>query len=207
MSNQEPQNPNKITEDAAVENRRRFIKGAGAVTPVILTLASSSVFGQELCLSQQMSGDTSGHPIGNCVNGNPPSFWKNPANRALWPNIPVPPGAGTSRYFYGTPNPGVLNPTCGQFVASTGTKFNDPLLGFATSTVTTSMRAILCAGATPSNNAVWTTALLNSLYVQNYILCYAQVMDLYKNIIAPPPPFPNTAAGRVAFLKTTWVGN
>jgi len=44
MSNQEPQNQNKTAEEACVEKRRRFIKGAGVATPVILTLSSPSVF-------------------------------------------------------------------------------------------------------------------------------------------------------------------
>ena len=74
MSNQETQNLNKTTEEAGVEQRRRFIKGAAAATPVILTLASPSVFGVE-CLSQQLSGNAS-HTPGSCVLGNTPTYWK-----------------------------------------------------------------------------------------------------------------------------------
>ncbi|MDD1628429.1 MAG: hypothetical protein LUQ26_13305 [Methylococcaceae bacterium] len=74
MSNQETQNLNKTTEEAGVEQRRRFIKGAAAATPVILTLASPSVFGVE-CLSQQLSGNAS-HTPGSCVLGNDPTYWK-----------------------------------------------------------------------------------------------------------------------------------
>ena len=51
MSNQEPQNQEKNTEEADVEKRRRFIKGAGIAAPVVLSLANRTAFGQEQCLS------------------------------------------------------------------------------------------------------------------------------------------------------------
>ena len=194
MSNQEPQNPNPSTEDVAVEKRRQFIKSAGiGAVPVILTLASPSVFGQEMCLSQQMSGNASAHP-GNCVLGHAPSFWKSPVNKNTWP----------SPYFYGT---GTSTTQCGNLYYNGGTAFNDSVLGFSTSTLTSTMRTVLCASTTPSDNAIWVTALLNSVTVANYILSKQQVLDLYKNVIAPPPPYTNDSPGKISFLKTTWVGN
>ena len=51
MSNQEPQNQDKINEDADVQKRRRFIKGASVAAPVVLTLANRPVFGAAQCFS------------------------------------------------------------------------------------------------------------------------------------------------------------
>ncbi len=78
MSNQEPQNQEKTTEEAGVEKRRRFIKGAGIAAPVVLSLANRSTFGAQ-CLSQQMSGNMSHHGAGSCVLGYKPCFmeWAN----------------------------------------------------------------------------------------------------------------------------------
>jgi hypothetical protein len=79
MSNQEPQNQNKTTEDAGVEKRRRFIKGAGIAAPVVLTLANRSAFGQTLqCLSQQVSGNISQVGAGSCASAASPSTWQPP---------------------------------------------------------------------------------------------------------------------------------
>ena len=78
MSNQEPQNQNKTTEETAVEKRRRFIKGAGIAAPVVLTLANRSAFGAVGCMSQQVSGNMSQAGAGSCVAGASPSTWQPP---------------------------------------------------------------------------------------------------------------------------------
>lgn len=78
MSNQEPQNQDKTTEETAVEKRRRFIKGAGIAAPVVLTLANRSAFGAVGCMSQQVSGNMSQAGAGSCVPGNSPSTWQPP---------------------------------------------------------------------------------------------------------------------------------
>ena len=86
MSNQEPQNQSKIQEDASVEKRRRFIKGAGIATPVVLSLMNRSAFGAaQQCLSQQISGNMSHVGAGSCVSGQPPSAWRGP--NAIGTNI------------------------------------------------------------------------------------------------------------------------
>jgi hypothetical protein len=78
MSNQEQQNQEKTTEEAALETRRRFIKGAGIAAPVVLSLANRSAFGQtEECLSQQVSGNAS-HNAGSCLTGKTPAQWAGP---------------------------------------------------------------------------------------------------------------------------------
>ena len=51
MSNQEPQNQDKTTEEAGVEKRRRFIKGAGIAAPVVLSLANRSAFGSAVSVA------------------------------------------------------------------------------------------------------------------------------------------------------------
>lgn len=76
MSNQEPQNQDKINEDAGVQNRRRFIKGASVAAPVVLTLANRPVFGAAQCFSQQMSGNMSHIGEGSCELGKNPFAWR-----------------------------------------------------------------------------------------------------------------------------------
>jgi hypothetical protein len=78
MSNQELQSQEKTTEEAALETRRRFIKGAGIAAPVVLSLANRSAFGAP-CLSEQMSGNMSHHGTGSCLLGYAPCIWKLPA--------------------------------------------------------------------------------------------------------------------------------
>jgi len=62
MSNQELQIKARLQKKAAVEKRRRFIKGAGIAAPVVLTLASPSVFGIQ-CQSEIASGNQSQNPM------------------------------------------------------------------------------------------------------------------------------------------------
>jgi hypothetical protein len=202
MSNQEPQNPNDNTEQAAVEKRRRFIKGAGAASPVILTLASSSVFGQQLCLSQQLSGDTSGHPIANCEEGHPPSWWADPAHLNDWTS------AG---FVYGTLKNGNPNSAlCSSY--KDGTAFNSSLaFGSLSGCITNNgqlgkpMQDLMCSGSS-SDIAVWSAAMLNtglaSAHLLNYVLTREQLLDLWVNH-NPPSPFAQTCPGTLLFLKAT----
>ncbi|MCX7098743.1 MAG: twin-arginine translocation signal domain-containing protein [Methylococcales bacterium] len=190
MNNQEPQNQSKITEEANVQNRRRFIKGATAATPVVLTLASPSVLGGLLCLSQQLSGNLSGTPVGGCVKGKNPAYWKSPLNKGAWP----------SGFSYGT---GTSTSVCSTPTYSGGTRFNDSSVGFIGDSISTIMREILC-GSITNTNACFTAALLNSVAVPNYILTKSEVLALRNGSLAPPSPFPNTNAGKVAFFQTTW---
>jgi hypothetical protein len=77
MTNQEQQNQEKTTEEAALEKRRRFIKGAGIAAPVVLSLANRTAFGQaQQCLSQQQSGNMSSNGVGSCELGSSPDSWK-----------------------------------------------------------------------------------------------------------------------------------
>ena len=92
MSNQEPQNQNKTKEEAAVEKRRRFIKGAGIAAPVVFSLANRSAFGAaQLCLSQQLSGNMS-HVAGagSCVSGFGPTVWRGSTKIASIKSVTTP---------------------------------------------------------------------------------------------------------------------
>ncbi|MDO9164299.1 MAG: hypothetical protein Q8N35_15895 [Methylococcaceae bacterium] len=68
MNNQEQEIQVSIKPEEDVTNRRRFIKGAGITTPVVLTLSSRSVFGA-LCASESASGNESHVGTGSCVAG------------------------------------------------------------------------------------------------------------------------------------------
>lgn len=87
MSNQEPQNQDKINEDADVQKRRRFIKGVSAAAPVVLTLANRPVFGAAQCFSQQMSGNMSHIGEGSCELGKNPAAWRGDLNGQPIPTI------------------------------------------------------------------------------------------------------------------------
>jgi hypothetical protein len=87
MSNQEPQNQDKINEDAGVQKRRRFIKGASVAAPVVLTLANRPVFGAAQCFSQQMSGNMSHIGEGSCELGKNPAAWRGYLNGQPIPTI------------------------------------------------------------------------------------------------------------------------
>jgi hypothetical protein len=204
MSNQEPQNPNNDTEQAAVEKRRRFIKGAGVASPVILTLASSSVFGQQLCLSQQLSGNTSGQATASCEAGHPPSWWADPAHIIDWTS------AG---FVYGTLKNGNPNPALCSSYKSDGTAFNSSLaFGTLSGCITNppgqlskTMQELMCTDSS-SDIAVWSAAMLNtglaSAHLLNYVLTREQLLDLWVNH-NPPSPFAQTCAGTLLFLKAT----
>lgn len=207
MSNQEPQNPDKTTEETAVENRRRFIKGAGATVPVILTLASPSVFGNGVnpgCYSQQISGNTSpGHTLG-CRKGLPPSDWVKPTNKDSWPLM-----TPTNSFLYGNriTSPSNNGSLCSHY--SGGTLMN-AAIAFSGRGSGQPMRALLCNSLT-SSNSIWSTAMLNAVYFSNntlgyYILSRQQILDLWDGKIAPPYPllYPNTPAGKLLYLQSTW---
>ncbi|PPD50907.1 MAG: hypothetical protein CTY13_00625 [Methylobacter sp.] len=77
MNSQEQEIEANVKPQQDLENRRRFIKGAGIATPVVMTLASRSVFGAE-CLSQILSGNISHVGNGSCVKGLSPGSWATP---------------------------------------------------------------------------------------------------------------------------------
>ena len=196
MSNQEPQNTNQSTEDVAVEKRRLFIKGAGAAVPVILTLTSPPVLGGVMCLSQQMSGNASGNPV-SCVKGNTPTYWKNPLYKDSWP----------TGFSYGT---GTSTTSCTSYTA--GTLFNASIAfgtsaGDITPVPALALRNYLCLNVN-SPQSIWAAALLNAVYFSSnvtgyYVLTKQQVLDMWHGTLAPPG-YPNTSAGKQAFLISTW---
>jgi len=190
MSNQEPHNPNKTTEDAAVEKRRRFIKGAGVAAPVILTLSSPSVFGNTLCGSELISGNVSNVGAGSCTTGYSPIYWRDISS---WP----------SPYSNST-----------NCTATDGSKWNDGNAFLATSLVTGSvseirtMRAILCS-TDPADTLKqdFIAALLNAANATTYPLQVADVKAIQAGTQAVPgyTSIPATSAQVIAYLPTTWV--
>jgi len=75
MNSQEQEIQVSVKPEEDVTSRRRFIKGAGITTPVVLTLSSRSVFGNP-CLSQILSGNESHVVAGSCVRGTSLSNWR-----------------------------------------------------------------------------------------------------------------------------------
>jgi len=198
MSNQESQNQGRTEEQAGVEKRRRFIKGAAVATPVILTLASPSVFGQVMCLSQQMSGNMSGTTTGSCVKGASPGAWKNLGGTIgsdstidAWNKTGFVYGAYIGVKALGGKNVG-KNYTG-------GTPFNDTTaFGSGRSD---SMRQIMCDNP-GSDSSMLVAALLNAKYFAGtYVLTPAEVIGLWNGSIPVPPGYSSLNA----FLDSTWI--
>lgn len=79
-----------------LESRRRILKGA-ALTPVVLSLASRPVLGQECTISGMMSGNTSNHGEGHDCGGLSPGAWKTADSGAGdWSRTPCKPGTPKS---------------------------------------------------------------------------------------------------------------
>lgn len=188
MSNQEPQNPNPSTENAAVEKRRRFIKSAGIAAPVILSLSSPSVFGAAgQCLSQIMSGNASNNVTLSCTLGHTPSYW---STTRPWPT-------GLSASSRGTGCSG-----------TGGTTFNNATVGFGVSPTSpipsgSTMLTVLCTYST-TLDAYLVAALLNAKTPNSdYLYTPAQVIQLKKKTLGVPPLNSTADADVLAFLKTT----
>jgi len=189
MSNQEPQNQNKTAEEAGVEKRRRFIKGAGVATPVILTLSSPSVFGA-LCLSEIMSGNESHTGNGSCALGHTPAWWRNPTNKGAWSQTP---------YTYSTLGAGT---DCGGYTL--GTLFSAAFLGALPENVLLlTMLSNMCEAGN-SLDSYLVAALLNaSTPGSNYLYTPDQVIQLKKKQLGVPPNNSKVEADVLAFLQTT----
>ncbi|MDD1625756.1 MAG: hypothetical protein LUO94_13460 [Methylococcaceae bacterium] len=191
MSNQEPQNQNKTTEEAAVDKRRRFIKGAGVATPVILTLSSPSVFGA-LCRSEIMSGNESHTGAGSCVLGESRNYWKSPTAQTEWNNL---------GFTYGTPTSSPGSTTdCSNSAYTGGTVFT-AIFGSGSGKT---MREILCA-SDPIRESYYVAAILNAKkYPTSYILDDAHVFDLWNHPQSSPTgSLPPGYADDMAFLAST----
>lgn len=194
MNNQEPQNKNKTTEQACVDKRRRFIKGAGIAAPVVLTLSSPSVFGA-MCLSQIMSGNQSHIGTGSCILGLSPGFWKNPVGTTSQGDTTLE-AWSKAGFNYGTCASGKNKNKWDSY--SGGTKFSDSIaFGNGDNLV---MRDIL-GKENGSLNWHLVAALLNACYFKGtYILSPDEVRGLCNHSILPPPPFSDV----ISFLESTW---
>jgi hypothetical protein len=195
MSNQEPQNPNKTTEDAAVKNRRRFIKGAGVATPVVLTLSSPSVFGA-LCASEIASGNQSHTGTGSCTLGLSPAILGDPSHKNEWD------GSGFS---YGKLiKKGDANKWRDY---QNGTKFKAAFGGRDKDDTT--LLEHLHAGSinNPSLKACLSAALLNAAKSKSYPLTVDGVKAIQAKKSGSLPTKPGQVPSDsdvIAYLQTTW---
>lgn len=188
MSNKEQQNKNKTIEEAGVGNRRRFIKGAVATTPVILTLASPSVLGAQIeCLSQQLSGNASlSAPA--CQTGDGPVTWLS----NTWPTGFI---KGTGSCPSTTHRTHRTQRSTSTFTG--GTTFNS-VFGAPLLSPDRQMSEILCVSPT-SDEAVYVAAVLNAQAI-GYVLDEGDVINLRRGTQLPPVPY--TSA--IEFLKSTF---
>ena len=195
------------------KGRRRFSK-TGAVTPILMTLASQPAFGWGggmQCLSNMMSGNLSDPNRGNCDLGWSPGGWCNPVGQVnnmdtilAWSSA----GFDYGSFYSDVPVPKPVACTGGQ-------KRNKQECYVGGSTISnmpaginadgfpgdTPLRAIICqtqGGGSDTRHCI--TAYLNaSLPGINYILTQQQVIDLCNGTI----PVPGGISLR-AFLDSTW---
>jgi len=196
MSNQEPQNKNKTTEETAVEKRRRFIKGAGIAAPVIMALANRPAFGAVCTVSGFISVDpgnvsAQGHVVSVC-GGKLPSYWIN--NQDIWPSgyYPVP-------VIHTPPTPDTPATLMGGAFNFSG--------GLAASTLLSVLQG---TGGTDTDSVYMylTSALLNAASPSfGYSLTVAEIQDMYKQIFAgtylAAPGVSWTGAQLAGFLTQT----
>ena len=208
MSNQKLPNQSEKKEDegGGVNKRRRFIKGAGIAAPVVLTLASSSVFGAQ-CLSSRMSGNLSQQtPNDGCWGGQSPGFWKtfynnggglnsgkscpfNDSKTVCW---------STAGFSYGGYGDGTNNLATG--IGYNGTKLSATILSAVFGDARTLSQILL----QENGSDIWhlVAAMLNSYYCQNngsgqhYIITPTQFIGLLNGSI--PIPGGGTA---VSFIR------
>lgn len=196
----EQQNSHTSTVDVS---RRQFSR-LGAVTPVLLTLASRPVFGGN-CLSNMMSGNLSDPDSGQCSYGWSPGGWKNPKGQIN--------GMGTldawnaAGYFYGVLD-GNEDPSCikrngsiknKRECYSGGSVFGDTPLPGGDS------RTLIEILGTNDIKKHCIAALLNASLSENldgytYILTVDQVVGLCNGSI----PVPGNQSLR-SFLDSTWI--
>ena len=203
MNIKEPLTQEQMTQQN-LQKRRFFIKGiGGAITPVVLTIASPPIFGQAMCLSQQMSGNLSAH-VTSCVLGYSPGFWKQPQHSAKWTE------AGFDYGRYNNKKKVYEGGTLCNAVEAFGpgrSVCQNPIVPFGGEPYP--MREWLNSHSignpptNPSGGDLWhlIAALLNSKYVKNYVLSTDQVKGLYSGEIPIPHPYRTISD----YLETTWV--
>lgn len=205
MSNQKLQNQSEKKEDESggVNKRRRFIKGASVAAPVVLTLASGSVFGAQ-CLSSRMSGNLSQHaPNDDCWGGQTPGFWKefyseNNGNNGN--NVGLNQGKScpfnhsktecwnAAGFTYGSYGNGTNNLQSGT--GHDGTKLSATILAAVSDDPRTLSQILL----QENGSNIWhlVAAMLNSYYCQNngsgqhYIITPTQFVGLLNGSISIP---------------------
>ena len=181
-----------------MEKRRRFIKGAGIAAPVVLTLASPSVFGIQ-CQSEIASGNQSQNPNGSCELGKSITELSSPSSQAVWT------AAG---YTYGTKQSQDTD-ICSNY--SGGTKFSDvfgvnPTTAVSPSSLAdTTMLSIICSATTNTTlDAYLVAALLNAKTPgSNYLYTGPEVIKLKNKTLGVPPLNSIDLDAVKAFLITT----
>lgn len=203
MSNQELQNQSGENEEAGVDKRRRFIKGAGIAAPVALTLTSPSVFGA-LCLSEMMSGNTSLTGTGSCDLGFSARVWGNPNGKVgeqstieAWNAIGFSYGEKKKTKIFEAFSIGGNNDKEDEDSNKNdkednsdpyekGTKFSEVFHGNSDQR---SLREILGKGNRADKNLV--AVMCNAKYFKNYILTPDQVIGLCNGAIPSPSGYNN----------------
>ena len=209
MNIKEPLTQEQMTQQN-LQKRRFFIKGiGGALTPVVLTIASPPIFGQAMCLSQQMSGNLSAQ-VTSCVQGVSPLDLKAPKLIHVWK------AAG---WHYGdltssdSKKEKKLTFSVSRWNDYTGGTRHNDVEAFGTGRhISFQGPSIPSYGKTPpmrewlntqNGGDLWhlIAALLNSKTVTNYPLSPGQVKGLYSGDIPIPPPYTKLSD----YLETTWV--
>jgi len=167
----------KSSKDS-MESKRTFLKGAAAMAPVIMTVASRPVFGAQCTPSAWVSGNLSDHGKLNLTcGGHGPGYWKTNID-GRW---------NATGFFPGSCiNPGIG--TCTEYDVD-GTRFH---LGFTSGGVFEGRRF----GALTLMQVLWSkknsdpsqlgahiiAALLSASTVPNYGMTVRTIKDMYRQL-------------------------
>lgn len=191
---------------ASSQGRRKFLKGAAAATPVMMTVASRPVLGAQCTPSAWVSGNLSDHgPKRDTCGGRSPGYWKN--RFGDWP-AGYDPGTCEKRSYSGMGQ----NPCK---ATSDATRFNNVFnQGFNYYDGKTLMEVLWLEGnADPHQFGAHIVAmLLNAATFDNYGMTEQQVKDMYNEIISsggiytPSVGAPMTIPDVVEFIQNTFDG-
>ena len=185
------------------EKRRHLIKGIGAATPLMMTIASRPVMGAQCTPSAWVSGNLSdhGHTRMSC-GGRSPGYWKTRAGR--W---------AVTGFVPGTCHHRAMSHVCKAY-KSDGTAFHQAAGGVFAGRVfgnKTMMQVLWLNGDEDPYQlgAHMVAALLNAVSIPDYGMDRNDVMDMYRQLVTsgvyqPSVGEPMTAQDCVRFIQNTF---
>lgn len=191
------------TTETATAGRRRFLKGAAAASPVIMTVVSRPVLGAQCTPSAWVSGNLSDHGQNRVsCGGRSPGYWK--THPKAWMSAGFSAGTCSSRASYKS--------ICKDY-NSDGTLFNAVFSAGNYNYDGRTLMQVMWLGGNQDPyqlGAHIVAALLNAATISNYGMKVPDVVAMYNGLIRngglyqPSVGDPMTAQDVVAFIQNTF---